>query len=60
MFIESNKVTDPNEVHVITGEGMPVHKFPSQKGDLFIKFNVKLPKALNQKEIELIKEIFPE
>lgn len=60
LFIESNKVTDPDEVRVITGEGMPVHKFPSQKGDLFIKFNVKLPKVLNQKEIELIKEIFPE
>ena len=39
---------------------MPVHKFPSQKGDLFIKFKVKLPKSLNKKERELIKEIFSE
>ena len=59
-FIESNKVTQPNEIRVITGEGMPVHKFPSQKGDLYITFNVKLPKTLNKKEKELIKEIFPE
>ena len=59
-FIESNKVTQPNEVKVINAEGMPVHKFPSQKGDLYITFNVKLHKSLNKKEKELIKEIFPE
>ena len=59
-YIESNKITQPDEVRIITGEGMPVHKFPSQKGDLKIKFNVNLPKSLNKKEKELIKEIFPE
>ena len=59
-YIESNKVTQPDETRIITGEGMPVHKFPSQKGDLYIKFNVKLPKTLNKKEKELIKEIFSE
>lgn len=59
-YIESQKVTQPDETRIITGEGMPVHKFPSQKGDLFIKFKVKLPKSLNKKEKELIKEIFSE
>ena len=59
-YIESQKITQPNEIRVISGEGMPLHKFPSQKGDLFIKFNVKLPKSLSKKEIELIKQIFPE
>ena len=39
---------------------MPVHKFPSQKGDLHLKFDVILPKSLNKKEKELIREIFPE
>ena len=59
-YIESNKVTQPGEVRVITGEGMPVHKFPSQKGDLYITFKVNLPKSLNKKEKELINEIFSE
>ena len=59
-YIESQKITQPDEVRVISGEGMPIHKFPSQKGDLFIKFNVKLPKSFSKKEIKLIKEIFPE
>lgn len=57
-YIESDKVTQPDEVRTLTGEGMPVHKFPSQKGDLFVKFNVQLPKSLSKKEKELIKEIF--
>ena len=30
-FIESNKATQPNEVRVITGEGMAVHKFQAKK-----------------------------
>ena len=59
-YIESNKVTQPEEERVITGEGMPVHKFPSQKGDLHIRFHVVLPKTLNKKEKELIREIFVE
>jgi len=37
---------------------MPVHKFPSQKGDLILTFKVNLPKTLNQEEKDLIKEIF--
>ena len=59
-YIESNKITQPNEERIIKGEGMPVHKFPSQKGDLHINFNVVLPKSLNKKEKELIREIFIE
>ena len=59
-YIESKKITQPREERIITGEGMPVHKFPSQKGDLHLKFNVILPKSLNKKEIDLIREIFSE
>ena len=58
-YIESKKITQPDEVRIITGEGMPVHKFPSQKGDLYIKFRVILPKNLNKKEKEIINDIFP-
>ena len=59
-YVESKKITQPDEERIITGEGMPVHKFPSQKGDLHLRFNVILPKSLNKKEKELIREIFPE
>ena len=43
-YVESRKITQPDEERIITGEGMPVHKFPSQKGDLYITLNVNLPK----------------
>ena len=56
--IESNKPTQPFSVRKITGEGMPVHNFPNQKGDLYIKFIVKLPKTLSESEKELVREIF--
>jgi DnaJ-class molecular chaperone len=57
-YVESKDVTQPFQERVITGEGMPVHKFPSQKGDLILTFKVNLPKTLNQEEKDLIKEIF--
>ena len=56
--IDSKETTQPFSVRKLKGEGMPVHNFPSQKGDLYIKFKVKLPKELKEEEKELIKEIF--
>ena len=35
-----------------------MHKFPSQKGDLYITFKAKLPTSLKEEEKEMIKEIF--
>ena len=57
-YIQSHDVTQPFYVRKIDNEGMPVHKFPSQKGDLYLEFIVKLPKSLTQEEKNLIKEIF--
>lgn len=31
----------------LTGEGMPISKYPGQKGDLIIRFHVRFPKYLN-------------
>ncbi|XP_020230884.1 dnaJ homolog subfamily B member 4 [Cajanus cajan] len=39
--IAINNVTDPDYEEVITGEGMPISKDPSKKGNLRIKFNIK-------------------
>lgn len=35
--LDSEGVTAPFEVRRIKGEGMPVHNFPSQTGDLLVK-----------------------
>jgi DnaJ-related protein SCJ1 len=56
--IENDKPTQPFSVKKITGEGMPHHKFSSQKGDLYVKFNIKLPEKLSEAEREMVKLIF--
>jgi DnaJ-related protein SCJ1 len=57
-YIDSNKPTQPFQVRKIDGEGMPQHNFPSQKGDLYVKFNVRLPDKLNESEKEIVKQLF--
>jgi DnaJ-class molecular chaperone len=56
--VEGTKVTQPFEVKVIREEGMPFHNVPSTFGDLHVKFVVKLPKKLTQKDKDLLKKIF--
>lgn len=51
-------ITKPGEVIKIEGEGMPVHNFPSQKGDLFVTITVAMPKSLNKKQKEAIETLF--
>jgi DnaJ-class molecular chaperone len=57
-YVESNKPTQPFSVRKIDNEGMPQHKFPSHKGDLYIKFLVRLPEKLSESEKELVKQLF--
>lgn len=38
---------DPNYEEVVVGEGMPISKNPSQRGNLRIKFNVTFPSMVD-------------
>ncbi|CAE7880926.1 ERDJ3B, partial [Symbiodinium sp. KB8] len=40
VVVESTGVTRPHQVRTIRGEGMPIHNFPSQAGDMHVKFYV--------------------
>lgn len=57
-YVNSDKPTQPFSVRTLPGEGMPQHNFPSQKGDLHIKFKVRLPDKLTPVEKELVKQLF--
>lgn len=46
LSIKRSGVTHPDYVMKVTAEGMPHHNFPSDKGDLYVKFIVKFPKKL--------------
>jgi len=57
IVIESTGVTKPMEVRKIKGEGMPVHNFPSQTGDLHVKFNVRFPKTLSEAQVAALRDL---
>lgn len=43
-------IVSPNYSKRISGEGMPVAKNPSQKGDLILRFNVRWPSNLSEQQ----------
>lgn len=43
MESEKGRIFKSGDTIVVRGEGMPVHKRPDQKGDLFITFEVDMP-----------------
>eukprot|EP00828_Plagiopyla_frontata_P020265 TRINITY_DN2588_c0_g1_i8.p2 TRINITY_DN2588_c0_g1~~TRINITY_DN2588_c0_g1_i8.p2 ORF type:complete len:185 (-),score=37.79 TRINITY_DN2588_c0_g1_i8:75-629(-) len=55
---EENDIIQPFQVKILKEEGMPVHKYPSQKGDLHTKFIVNLPTRLSSEDKDLLKQIF--
>ncbi len=51
------KETDNGKVLRLKGMGMPKYGKENEFGDLYAKVNVKLPKNLSEKELELFKEL---
>jgi len=58
VVIKADKITKPGETKRVKGEGMPIHNFPSEHGDLFVKFQFKMPNALSENQKTLIDQIF--
>ena len=56
--IKRKKITKPFFVKTIKGEGMPIHQFPSEFGDLHVKFIVQMPKKLNDAQKKFVEENF--
>lgn len=44
-------------VHTLAGEGMPVHNYPAEKGDLHVKYTVRFPKTLTAQQKDSIKQL---
>lgn len=55
--VVQNEVTKPFQVRTIAGEGMPIHNFPSQKGDLHVLHQVVYPEELSEYQKQLIEEL---
>jgi len=55
--IKRDQVTKPHFLLKVKEEGMPHHDFPSQSGDLFVKFTVIFPKSLTEEQKEGFKKL---
>jgi len=53
-------VVTPSSKQVIRGEGMPLQKDPTQKGDLIITFNIRFPTSLSPQQKAAIANALPE
>jgi curved DNA-binding protein len=49
--------TQPEQVFRLAGRGMPQVKNPKEKGDLYVKLKVQIPKYLSSKQRELLEEV---
>ncbi len=48
--------SQPEEIIRIQGKGMPSLRGNSRRGDLYVRLQVKIPKKLNERQKELLKE----
>jgi len=47
-----------DSIRKISGQGMPLYKNTNQYGDLYIRFNLVIPKTLELSKLKKLKEIF--
>ncbi|KAF0917587.1 hypothetical protein E2562_020958 [Oryza meyeriana var. granulata] len=57
LSVPINSVIHPSYEEVVPGEGMPMPKDPSKKGNLKIKFNIKFPSRLTSDQKAEIKRL---
>eukprot|EP00331_Platyophrya_macrostoma_P009905 CAMPEP_0176423324 /NCGR_PEP_ID=MMETSP0127-20121128/10217_1 /TAXON_ID=938130 /ORGANISM="Platyophrya macrostoma, Strain WH" /LENGTH=352 /DNA_ID=CAMNT_0017804255 /DNA_START=71 /DNA_END=1129 /DNA_ORIENTATION=+ len=58
LTIESDKVVQPGQILKVEGEGMPLHEYSSQHGDLYIEYVVNIPKKFTEEQMSLLKTFF--
>jgi len=54
---EKGDVVKPGDIRTIVGEGMPTHKRPFDKGNLYIKFNIEFPKPGFLKDVKQTQQL---
>ncbi|XP_052173075.1 uncharacterized protein LOC127788622 [Diospyros lotus] len=57
LTVSVNNIVSPNYEEVVKGEGMPIPKDPSRRGNLRIKFNIKFPSRLTSEQKTGIKRL---
>lgn len=57
LTVPVNSIISPTHEEVVKGEGMPMPKEPSKRGNLRIKFNIKFPSRLTSEQKTGIKRL---
>ena len=52
-------IINPNTKRIIPGEGLPLPKTPTRRGDMIIQFDIAFPSRLDSRQKEALKEILP-
>ena len=55
--IAETGITSPGQSRRIKGEGMPVHNFPSDRGDLVVRYKLKMPGSLTDEQRKLLEQV---
>lgn len=59
-LIMKEEVTKPGEIIKIPGEGMPLHNFSTEMGDLFVEIGIKMPTKLTEEQKEGFRKLLGE
>lgn len=57
LTVTINSIISPTYEEVVKGEGMPIPKEPSKRGNLRVKFNIKFPTKLTSEQKAGIKNL---
>ena len=52
--LQLTKVIKPDTKEVIPGEGLPLPRQPTTKGDLIVKFDVQFPDVLTKEQKDVL------
>ena len=53
------QVVGPDSVKVVRGQGMPISKRPSDRGDLKVRFKIDFPRSLSDTQKETVRRTLP-
>jgi len=57
---QPGEVIKNGEVKCIEGEGMPQHKNPFEKGNLYVTFDIEFPKSISEEHMKILSTILPQ
>ena len=57
--LRMNDVVKPTTIRRVQGEGLPLPKQPSRKGDLIIEFDIRFPDSLSSHAKTVISDVLP-